>query len=221
MKKIYVLTMMVVGLMFILNSCSIEKRHYRPGYHVEWKHRVKTSPVAADESTTMVVKENKLVKQEVNSNTTTPVAEKTISAAEPQQEVLPVTENKKSITGKQAKKSLSFLVLQPEKKESIKPAVFKKHLPITETTGMSRAISDDGRLVFGIIFLLLGLSPFAVLIYVGQGSEFNLDLVIWGAGLILLLLGFIVDSLFLVYAGWIFLLAAWIYAIVVMIRRAV
>lgn len=39
MKNIYILA--VAALVLSLGSCTIEKRHYQSGYHVEWNHRNK------------------------------------------------------------------------------------------------------------------------------------------------------------------------------------
>ena len=83
------------------------------------------------------------------------------------------------------------------------------------------AISDDGRLIIGIIFLLFGLSPFAVLIYNGPGPEFSLDFLMWILGLVLLIIGLAAGSPALATIGWILLIVAFIYAIIAMIRRAI
>jgi uncharacterized membrane protein YqaE (UPF0057 family) len=37
MKKIYVLTLVAITLIY--SSCTVEKRHYMSGYHVEWNHK--------------------------------------------------------------------------------------------------------------------------------------------------------------------------------------
>ena len=56
MKNIYILA--IAAIILSLGSCTIEKRHYQSGYHVEWNHRnkpvekaeeVKEEPVAEEQ----------------------------------------------------------------------------------------------------------------------------------------------------------------------------
>jgi TM2 domain-containing membrane protein YozV len=44
MKKITRFGHILIVLLTVLNSCSIEKRHYTSGYHVEWKTTVASKP---------------------------------------------------------------------------------------------------------------------------------------------------------------------------------
>jgi uncharacterized membrane protein YqaE (UPF0057 family) len=37
MKRIYLLTLVAIALIY--SSCTVEKRHYMSGYHVEWNHK--------------------------------------------------------------------------------------------------------------------------------------------------------------------------------------
>src|SRR5688572_3660554 len=45
-KKQLTLFLVVAG---ILSSCSIQKRHYRPGYFIQWKNKISTVKTVAPE----------------------------------------------------------------------------------------------------------------------------------------------------------------------------
>ena len=56
MKKLFKSVCLLAIVSSLITSCSIEKRHFLPGYHVEWKHKNKV--------------ENTLVKEENTPQTT-------------------------------------------------------------------------------------------------------------------------------------------------------
>jgi hypothetical protein len=209
----------VICTAIIFNACSIEKRHYRPGYHIEWKHKIKTvSPKPAGEdiaveehmreisnpapetikATPLVQPKNTIVPARVTAGTTPEISKKTIPA----------------------QKHFTEKILPGKKMEKLIP-VQKISRYVPAPTSSNAALDDDGRLIIGIIFLIFGLSPFAVLIYNGPGPEFSLDFLLWILGLVFLIIGLASGIPGLAAVGWILLVVAFIYAIIAMIRRAV
>lgn len=57
-----------VGLLsFLFFSCTITKRHYRSGYHIEWKKRKQTATPSSDESTTDSIKSKTIIAESSSS----------------------------------------------------------------------------------------------------------------------------------------------------------
>ncbi len=52
--------MLTVAMVAILASCTVTKRHYAPGYHVEWKNLSNRSHVAAPKADKAVTEENSI-----------------------------------------------------------------------------------------------------------------------------------------------------------------
>ena len=47
----------LIGAALLLQSCTIEKRHFRPGYHIEWKTKTWNPPPSAEITTPLTEKE--------------------------------------------------------------------------------------------------------------------------------------------------------------------
>src|ERR1017187_10116329 len=77
MKKIKQLSLVGLALTFILSSCSMDKRVYTSGYHIEWKHNNHSSDkqeVVKNNTTNEIKTENK----KIELTATTAVSETTI-----------------------------------------------------------------------------------------------------------------------------------------------
>lgn len=221
MKKIQPLLLFFCAASFLF-SCSIEKRHYRPGYHIEWKHKVKTAEIpaakAVEEKTDDEMEYKKAVMADMSLAQNTAIQDTIITE---KKEVNPGISAVHSIAQKQEVKTTAkrpgkkFLALHQPKLNTAKINRLIKTPRFSDT-----AMSDDARLVFAIIFLLFGLSPFAVLIYNGPGAEFTLDATLWILGILFVVLG-VASASGLVWVGWVLLFVAFVYALIAILRKAV
>lgn len=75
MKRIYLLTLVAIALIY--SSCTVEKRHYMSGYHVEWNH--KAPKIGGDGNTTVENNEAPKVSNPVE-NTETTITETSVTS---------------------------------------------------------------------------------------------------------------------------------------------
>lgn len=70
MKALLKITGIIFLMSSLITSCSIEKRHYSSGYHIEWKHRIKTGTVssASEEVKSKETKEEKTINENFNNS---------------------------------------------------------------------------------------------------------------------------------------------------------
>ena len=56
MKKLNLFSIIILAIIFITSSCSIEKRHYTSGYNIEWKsNKIKSVAVNKDKQSQKVI----------------------------------------------------------------------------------------------------------------------------------------------------------------------
>lgn len=67
MKRIYLLTLVAIALIY--SSCTVEKRHYMSGYHVEWNH--KAPKIGGDGNATTETAETSKVSNPAENTETT------------------------------------------------------------------------------------------------------------------------------------------------------
>jgi hypothetical protein len=67
MKKSRIYFSLVIAVLATLASCTVTKRHYAPGYHVEWKHFSAPSKVTNPEKDVFVATEQNSVESNVVS----------------------------------------------------------------------------------------------------------------------------------------------------------
>ncbi len=81
MKNKFILAVAVLVSASLITSCSIEKRHYMSGYHVEWKNNnEKSNTVTAQQDKTQTVAKNETVAF-TDEQITAPVIENTTQNA--------------------------------------------------------------------------------------------------------------------------------------------
>lgn len=192
MKKQSLLFFFAISLFFV--GCSIEKRHYNSGYHVEWYSQrgkiKKAEPVAQPE------KENKqslAVQQEVTneSDAHVPVSNEEITKPTVSNEsatIAPVkSESKKNVAAKTEKKTSKST---EAKVEGVKPSSIEKGFSakssMADLDSPKSPLSVDEILLIILCFLL---PPLAV--YLDQGSvnrkfwiSVILTLLIWVPGIV-------------------------------------
>lgn len=158
MKKYYLLA--ALALAFVFTACSIEKRHYMDGYHVQWNHKQKhttqnTTAVAGNNTTTTSVDEAPA--PAVTENT---VAETSVTplAASP---VVPATVEENTAVSQTAQPvSGTATVAQPQQ--------LKKHKLIQQRVGNTPAPGADDEDTLVLVLLCLFVPPLAVFLYEGS-----------------------------------------------------
>lgn len=119
MKNKFMLAVAVLVSATLITSCSIEKRHYMNGYHVEWKNKNsnKSSTVAVKESAQTVVAEQTVpvteqtvaVAEELNISVVAPVVENTV-----QETVAPAQNNVSNVAAEKTNAVVSSEVVKQE-----------------------------------------------------------------------------------------------------------
>jgi len=197
MKKQSLLIFFAVSLFFV--GCTIEKRHYNSGYHVEWlsqKGKVKKAePVAQPE------KENEqslAVKQEDSSTnqesfTEAPVVAEPITAPMVNETVAENAERKvvKQKSQKQAQKREDTLN-QVKVEKSTSKSVGKGFSTESSLSDMDSSSSPTEVDVIILVILAILLPPLAVFLHSGIGTPFWISLILtllfWIPGVIYALL---------------------------------
>lgn len=179
MKKIYVLTLAAIALIY--SSCTVEKRHYMSGYHVEWNH--KAPKIGGDGNTTAeAIETPKNFNQAENNETTTA-----------QNSVTYVNSLEKNITSKAATKSGTAIPNNVAsnsnekivvKNDAIKESNNKVIAPlIMNSTNTSQSVanhesSDTDLLILVILAILI--PPLAVYLKDGSwGTRSWIALLLW------------------------------------------
>lgn len=193
MKKFLLPVAAVLTVAVFFASCSMEKRHYRPGYHVEWKNN-KTTSATGTEQTSVNTNETTTAVQSFQSPVTVE------NAAAPQQTPAaapaPVTVVKsKSVIAKSA--AVNSVV---EKSNTVNNVSAVKSILKKADKNMTQSQPKKGGPSKGLLIVLAILIPWLA---VGLATDWDVKPVV-----ICLLLGFL------------FCLPGIIYAIIVVNREA-
>ncbi|MFM9984074.1 MAG: YqaE/Pmp3 family membrane protein [Flavobacteriales bacterium] len=196
MKNIYFLA--IAAIILSLGSCTIEKRHYQSGYHVEWNHRNK--PVEKAEE----VKANQ-PEQESTASNETPVLQEEMATEElailpstsvPQADESTATLNEEPVYKKQS--ATQKLTERAEAKETtqFKPAqeenLNSENRGNAESQNKSKQVED-----IVLILLCIFIPPLAVYLYEGDTTvNFWVDLLLW-----LTIIGGMIFAFLVCFAG--------------------
>lgn len=130
---------LIAALVLTLASCTIEKRHYRNGYHIEWKGRNETAEL---------VKSNKQVDTEVEAETMTTVESSAVTTSQIESfSEKDVLENTSSEVSKPAvhvvaKRKVSKLAVNTATNPVFQ--AITKHLPVSSKAKAKIAASGEG-----------------------------------------------------------------------------
>lgn len=108
MKKILLLPYTLLFLAFTLGSCSVDKRVYRDGYHIEWNHaknnlkKTESAPLVEEATTASVAdptpQDN--IAQEMPESVVTPVVPDQEAVKAPKEKKQSLAERKKNLIAK-------------------------------------------------------------------------------------------------------------------------
>ncbi len=178
MKKIYVLTLVAIALIY--SSCTVEKRHYMSGYHVEWNH--KAPKIGGDGNTTAEAAETPKISNPTE-NTQTTVTETSVTYVNSLEKNITsqtATKSDTEIPNDVASNSNEKVVV---KKNEIKESNNKVIAPIlmnstNATQSVANHESSDTDLVILVILAIL-LPPLAVFLKEGSwNSRCWIDLIL-------------------------------------------
>jgi len=172
MKQLTSLIALTAFFTLIFSACTIQKRHYMPGYHVEWhkKTDARSADATTDQSLFSSESEEKTegTSEELRSQTTVtneqPIEEQIIS--EESATTDPVNKADKLTVSENGSPVPS--VESTSQKKAIKQLSVKKD-PQTH---------DHPRIVLAILFLLLGIFPLSVYFTEGKTQNFRISLVV-------------------------------------------
>jgi len=196
---------------FVLFSCSIEKRHYRPGYHVEWRHTVTVEQY----SDTNRINSPSIV---LTNNTGS-------EQSEPKKVCIKSSFGTASQTSNTIRQNTSIKAKYLEHAHRSSKITIQKHLQRTMNAGKNVnnkihivKINEENKELLQILlafFLLFACPPFAILVIKGKCSEFWIDLCLYIVGAVLFFTSVIIawDITFATLIGWGVMLAALVYAI--------
>jgi len=184
MKKQSLLIFFAVSLFFV--GCTIEKRHYNSGYHVEWLSQngkvKKAEPVAQPE------KENEqslAVKQEDVPTTKEALAETSVAvepinapmANETVAETATKTEMKRDVQKRTEKKETTRNQMKVEKSNTT--FVEKGFIAESTTAEIDAPSSPDQVELIVLIILAILLPPLAVFLHSGISTKFWISILLW------------------------------------------
>jgi hypothetical protein len=214
-------SLLLIGAL-LFASCSIEKRHYMPGYHVEWKHKQKTLPVSG-ENTIQAEETKKLIQSFSPEDDSKQVAGTSVPVTMPepfsQDEITDRREKQKQAN--ENNPEINNTTNDKGQQFTKAPVTIKK----MSLKARSPHISDDARLILAVVFLLFGIPPAAIAVMVGVGPEFWLNILLLVGSILCIVLAmtaFYSGGAFAVFVGLgvICALACFIHAIVVVIQNA-
>ena len=168
MKRIYLWTLVAIALIY--SSCTVEKRHYMSGYHVEWNH--KAPKIGGDGNTTAEAPKASNT-EKVNETTvvqaSAPVIEETISQ---QPEATVSAETPTQITKASTRKSSEKIEMKSQaivesSNENVAPIIMNSS---NSTQSVAQHASGDTDLLI-LVILAIVLPPLAV--YLHEGSWNN------------------------------------------------
>ena len=219
----------------VVSGNGIQKRKYRKGFYVEKNAHIKGNETVNNDhvdqdlkpefstkefvdNNSSVVSENTNLKKETQSNK---VQEKLTSESTDKQ--IQSTASKGSMTNiDETDQSVEESVFSSENKRKVGNAV--KHKVKKDLKKWNRRGGSDTMVIVGIILCVIGLSPFGVLLGIGTGTEFTINIILWGVGIVCIILSVFLAlsvnflGLLLVVLGGLLLLAAFIHGLVVLIK---
>lgn len=156
MKNKFMLAVAVLVSATLITSCSIEKRHYMDGYHVEWKNKNnKNNNVAAEQKTAQTVAINETAPVVVEQ-TTAPAVEAPVQEAAPA-----VVAQENAVNTVVAKPTVENAVAaaQAVKQEAAKENVATKAAVKAAVKQAEKSSPMSGKPSKGVLILLCFLLP--------------------------------------------------------------
>lgn len=181
MKKIL---FAIIALTLVISSCTVEKRRYMDGYHVEWHHRDKNnvkeekSPVTAEHQN-FDIKVDEAQSQEavVSSVDQDQTALNTQDASQVEVAIQPSKKNKKEET-KTTRKQEKFYSNEKQSEESKMSFSMDRNFEGSRFVGEQESESRVEQIVLVILAILL--SPLAVYLHEGNwNTRCWISLVLW------------------------------------------
>jgi uncharacterized membrane protein YqaE (UPF0057 family)/ElaB/YqjD/DUF883 family membrane-anchored ribosome-binding protein len=168
MKRIYLLTLVAIALIY--SSCTVEKRHYMSGYHVEWNHKApkiggdgNTTAEAPKAATAVETEETTIVQASAPSieETTSQQAEVTATIEAP-------TQQTKASTRKSTEKNVQKAqAIVESTNEYVAPTILNSS---NATQSIAQHESADTDLLL-LVILAIVLPPLAVYLYEGTWNN--------------------------------------------------
>lgn len=158
MKKIKQLLLIGLALTFILSSCSMEKRHYMSGYHIQWKnapygrHELASNNIEKKitENKTTTAEQLKMQTNTIDSITTTADANITASA---DNSVVPLV-SEPTLWRNNPRKAINRIIINPT------PTEFKSNNNKKRKTHKALTIEEEGEnknlSIVGLVLGILG-----------------------------------------------------------------
>jgi uncharacterized membrane protein YqaE (UPF0057 family) len=168
MKKIYLLTLVAIALIY--SSCTVEKRHYMSGYHVEWNHK---APKIGGEGNTKNVIEETLQVAENEEKSTIQLdeirSEEILNSTTPTPTIIDIPSKHKPHTSAQVEKKTveKNQAIVENAKEKISPRIINT---TSETQSISHQANSETDLVLLVILAIL-LPPLAVYLHEGTWNN--------------------------------------------------
>ncbi|HEY8403173.1 MAG TPA: YqaE/Pmp3 family membrane protein [Flavobacteriales bacterium] len=204
MKKYSLLAFFAVSLFFV--GCTIEKRHYNSGYHIEWlsqKGKVKKAEPVAQPEKEM---DQQLAQQTEVMMQNEEIAMVAVEAVEVAEVVAPVTSTEQSAASVK-KESPSKATVKKEVRQELKAARKEMKAAQQEMKSIEKGYTADASIatlesasssplsdvpVIVLVILAIILPPLAVFLHSGIGTEFWISLILtilfWIPGVIYSLL---------------------------------
>ena len=127
MKKLMRICSIALIASVVFAACSVEKRHYMPGYHIEWKTKTKTTSTAyADETktvrhqgvqTTTVDKQDMAVAQTMSNEeqATPPTNQAVVTSTAPSTKTFSLSTQSYTVTKTTTKASARTIIKKAER----------------------------------------------------------------------------------------------------------
>ncbi len=139
--------LILILLTFTLVGCTIEKRHYQKGFHVQWKHKTQAPQVAADKNQSGII----ITEKEVIHNDL--VISETLNNNN--------SEELARISSKVISNANSSNIIQQNREKPVRVSKKKtyssdKHINAREVASTKHNFDGDGLLLFTSLFMALG-----------------------------------------------------------------
>ena len=177
----------------LITSCSIEKRHFLPGYHVEWKHKneVENTLVKEENSHQITVSDNQVkppaVATDQLENTTNLPIEKAEITTKKQVELNPTKAINKDL-GNIFTEETSVEFVKEENSSSVQNSSESKLAPIKKPSKPMAA---------QIVLIIMCCIPLLSIIAVGLATDWGTPTV-WNIVWYLTLIGWIIHGIYVV-----------------------
>jgi cation transport ATPase len=205
MKKLILPLFVAFAAVIFLNSCSVEKRLYRPGINVEWRTSIKKSKLNNEEITETKVENSqqsiKLLKTNnelsfsdeqsknkvvLNNNEISTHQDKLVENSNSHQQIK--IDNNNQLNTKRKFKTKQIKEFSQSTKSNTTIKAFKSQRE--KFSNSNKSLDSD--VIIGVVLCIFGLAPFGILVAKGKRSgAFKTNLLIWIGGWASYILGLV------------------------------